>query len=270
MYPIQIIDIITILSSIVENNWFVGYNLTKIILNSTIYIWGCIMYHFYTIVFLVGVFYTIVSLVISGISGAFHSNGDFGGSHMHGHGGDTGHMPGHVHADIGGIHGSQSIDGNHGAHGHGGDGPDMSNSFLSWFGLLFNPLVAVSFLTVFGGVGITGTKFLSWNWVVVLIVALSSGIIISAILYNLVAKPLYRSENTSDVSREKLLGVQAEVTTDIIENGFGTIKYTVNSIKYTAPAKHIDNKPVKQGEKVFICKIENNIFYISELSQVLV
>ncbi len=221
------------------------------------------MYHFYTIVFLVGVFYTIVSLIISGISGAFHSNGDFGGSHMHGHSGDTGHMPGHVHADTGSIHGSD------GTHGHGGDGPDMSNSILSWVGLLFNPLVAVSFLTVFGGIGITSTKFFSWNWIVVLLIAVVSGIIISTILYNLVAKPLYRSENSSDVSRENLLGIQAEVTTDIMENGFGTIKYTVNSIKYTAPARHVENKLVKQGEKVFICKIENNTFYISELSKVI-
>ncbi len=228
------------------------------------------MYHFYTMVFLVGVFYTIVSLIISGISGAFHSNGDFGGNHMHGHGGDTGHVPGHVHADTGSIHGSHSADGTHGTHGHGSDGPDMTNSILAWVGLLFNPLVAVSFLTVFGGIGITFSKFFNWSWLFVLIIALGSGIIISVILYNLVAKPLYRSENSSDVSREKLLGVQAEVTTDIMENGFGTIKYTVNSIKYTGPARHIDNKPVKQGEKVLICKIENNIFYISELSEVLI
>ncbi|WP_024833616.1 OB-fold-containig protein [Ruminiclostridium josui] len=221
------------------------------------------MYHFYTTVFLVGVFYTIVSFIISGISGFFHSNGDFGASHMHG--GDSGHIPGHIHVDGG------SIDGNHSLHSsHSGDGTDMSNGTLSWLGLLFNPLVAVSFLTVFGGIGITCTRFFSWNWIVVLIVALGSGIIISAILYNLVAKPLYRSENTSNVSRDKLLGVQAEVTTDIIENGFGTINYTVNSIKYTAPARHIENRPVKQGEKVFICKIENNIFYISELSKIVI
>lgn len=227
---------------------------------------GVLMYHFYLGVFLVGVFYTIISLIISGISGAFHTNGDFGGTHMHGHGADGGHIPGgHVDVDTGGVHGSHSLDGS-----HGGDVPDASNSFFSWVGIIFNPLVAVSFLTVFGGIGITGTKFFSWSWVIVLVIALGSGILISALLYNLVAKPLYRSENTSDVSRESLLGVQAEVTTDILENGFGTIKYTVNSIRYTAPAKHIDNKSVKQGEKVFICKIESNIFYISELSEALI
>jgi hypothetical protein len=88
-------------------------------------------------------------------------------------------------------------------------------------------------------------------------------------LYNFIAKPIYRSENSSDVSRNQLIGVPAEVTCDILENGFGTIKYTVNSIKYTAPARHIENKPVKQGEKVFICKIEDNVFFISELSKIL-
>lgn len=221
------------------------------------------MYNFYVGVFLVGVLYTLVSLIISGITGAFHSHGDFGGAHMHGHAGNSGH-----------IHGGHSADGSHSGdmHGHthsGSDGSETVSNVFSWLGIILNPLVAVSFLTVLGGIGIMGTRFFSWNSLIVLVTALGSGIIISVLLYNFVAKPIYESENSTDVSRESLIGVNAEVTTDIIENGFGTIKYTVNSIKYTAPARHIDDKPVKQGEQVFICKIENNIFFISELSEVL-
>ncbi|HEX2924745.1 MAG TPA: NfeD family protein [Ruminiclostridium sp.] len=228
------------------------------------------MYHFYVVVFLVGVLYTLVSLVISGISGAFHAHGDFGGAHIHGHMGDGGHMHGgHIHG--GHIHTEAA----HSAHMHGhsesaGDGSNLTNNIFSWLGILLNPLVAVSFLTVFGGMGIMGTRFFGWNPLIVLIVSLGAGIIISILLYNFVAKPIYRSENSTDASRENLIGIPAEVTTDILENGFGTIKYTVNSLRYTAPARHIENKPVKQGEKVFICKIENNIFFISELSQALI
>lgn len=233
------------------------------------------MSFFYIVVFLVGVIYTLVSLIISGISGAFHANGDIGA------GGDTGAgLDGHVnhgHLELG------HLDGGHGS-GHFGDaghfnmdgtavdanhGAVSAHNVLSWFSIILNPITAVSFLTVFGGMGIMGINYFRWNDVVIFLVAIGSGIIVSTLLYNFVARPIYRSENSSNVSREELIGMAAEVTTDIINGGFGTIKYTVNSLIYTAPARHIDGKGVKQGERVFICKIEDNTFYISELSGIL-
>ncbi len=234
------------------------------------------MYYFYLVIFSVGVLYTFVSLIISGISGASHGGGDVG-SGVDGHFGHDGHVDlGSIHGDaghIGHIHqGGHGDIGNHGSDIHGehahGDASG-GNSILSKFTVLLNPLVAVSFLTVFGGLGIMGVKITEWDSVIVFAGSLAAGIAVSVILYNFVAKPIYRSENSSDVSRASLIGIPAEVTTDILENGFGTIKYTVNSIKYTGPAKHIEDKLVKQGQRVVICKIENNTFYVSELSEIL-
>jgi hypothetical protein len=245
------------------------------------------MSYFYIVIFLVGVLYTFVSLIISGITGGLHSHADIGTSvdgHISGHGhvdlGNAG-QSGHAQTDIGHIghvghfHAGHSVDSNHignadGQQGHtNGDNSGVTHSVLSWFAIVLNPLVAVSFLTVFGGMGIMGINFFKWNSIIIFVFAAASGITVSAILYNFVAKPIYRSENTSDVAREDLIGTFAEVSTDIIANGFGTIKYTVNSIMYTAPARHIDEKAVKQGEKVFICKIADNTFYISEVSSIL-
>ncbi|OPX42205.1 hypothetical protein CLHUN_38550 [Ruminiclostridium hungatei] len=231
------------------------------------------MYSFYLVVFFTGVLYTLVSLIISGISGGFHSGTDTGGAdgHFAQHGHDSGHVhagldnadavhPGHVHVG----HPGGDVQGNHTQQGDSG-----GHGIFSWLTILINPLVAVSFLTVFGGLGIMGTKITAWDSIIVFFGALAAGIAVAALLYNFVAKPIYRSENSSDVSREKLVGTPAEVTTDILENGYGTIKYTVNSIRYTAPAKHIDERAVKQGQKVVICRIENNTFYVSELSEIL-
>lgn len=238
--------------------------------------WGEFMYYFYLVIFLVGVLYTFVSLIISGVSGAFHSGGDAGG--IDGHFGHHGHVElGHGHADAGHMghihHGGHGDIGHHagdmhGEHMHHGDA-GAGNSILSWFAILINPLVAVSFLTVFGGLGIMGVKFFALNAVLVFVGAFLSAVLVSSLLYNFLVKPLYRSENSSDVSREALIGTPAEVTTDILENGYGTIKYTVNSIKYTGPARHIDEKAVRQGERVVICKIENNTFFISELPEMI-
>jgi len=161
------------------------------------------------------------------------------------------------------MHGHGADGGGH--HANAGENSAASHSLLSWFAVILNPMVAVSFLTVFGGLGILGQNYFKWNGIIIFLVALGAAVIVSSILYNFVAKPIYNSENTSDVSRDELVGIVAEVTTDIIANGFGTINYTVNSIRHTAPAKHIDEKAVRQGEKVVICKIENNIFYISEV-----
>ncbi len=234
------------------------------------------MYYFYLVLFSVGVLYTFVSLIISGLSGAFHGGGDVG-SGVDGHFGHDGHVDmGNAHGDAGhlghnpqGGHGEVSNHASdmHGGHAHG----DASggNSILSKFTILLNPLVAVSFLTVFGGLGIMGVKITEWDSIIVFVGALAAGIAVSVLLYNFVAKPIYRSENSSDVSRAKLIGTPAEVTTDILECGYGTIIYTVNSIKYTGPAKHIEDKLVKQGQKVVICKIEDNTFYVSELSEIL-
>lgn len=230
------------------------------------------MSNFYVVVFLVGVFYTIISVIISGISGSFHSHGDFGVdvSGHHGHI-DSGHIDsGHIQTDTG--HALHAGDGSHAGSidGHQGhtvdDSSGLSHSVMSWFALILNPIVAVSFLTVFGGLGILGLNYFKWGDAFTLVIAAASGVIVSSLLYNFVAKPIYRSENTSNVSREQLVGTLAEVTSSVLLEGFGTIAYTVNSIRYTAPAKHIDGKAVAQGQKVVICKIEDNIFYISEIS----
>ncbi len=231
------------------------------------------MYYFYIVVFLVGVFYTFISLVLSGISGVFHGGGDVG-SGIDGHFGHHGHVDighaeiGHIHSDAGSIgqadhslgHHSSDVHGDHGALENTGG----SHSILSWVSVLINPLVAVSFLTVFGGFGIMGAKLFSWGSAIVFAAALISAIFVSAILYNFVVKPVYKSENTSNVSREQLIGIQAEVTTDILEKGFGTIQYTVNSLKCTGPARHVDDRAVRQGQRVIICRIEDNTFFVSE------
>lgn len=237
---------------------------------------GDLVFYFYFVVFSVGVLYTLVSLIISGISGAFHGGGDIG-SGVDGHFGHDGHIDlGNTHSDVGDTgyihqvgHGDISTHGSdlHAEHAQGNTAG--GHGILSKFTILLNPLVAVSFLTVFGGLGIMGVKFTEWSSIIVFAGSLAAGIALSVTLYNFVAKPIYRSENSSDVSREKLIGIPAEVTTDILENGYGTIMYTVNSIKYTGPAKHIDDKLVKQGQRVVICKIENNTFFVSELSEIL-
>ncbi len=213
---------------------------------------------FYRIIFIVGILYTFVSVIINGISGALH----------------IGHHMGHIDGDLGGsgghgdIGGHSHVAGDANAHTHSGHQSSIQHSFLSWFSILINPLVAVSFLTVFGGIGILGTEYFKWIAILVFGVSLVSAVLASFLLYRYIAIPLYRSENSSDVSRKDLVSTPAEVVSPILEGGFGKIRYVVNDIRHTAPAKHIEGKPVEQGKRVVICKLDNSVFYVSEIEEI--
>ena len=202
----------------------------------------------YWIIFIVGILYTFISFAISGVSGAMHLGSHLGDMHTH-VGGDpaTGHIG--------------NIDGHGSDIGHN---LGITHAFLSYLTVLINPLVAVSFLSVFGGLGILGTDYFGWRPVIVFFISLCAGVIVAFTLYKFIVIPLYKSENSTEVSKQDLIYTTADIISPIMENGFGEIKYTVNSIRYTAPAKHFKGNAVKQGEKVIIYNIENNIFYVME------
>lgn len=227
---------------------------------------------FYTIVFAVGILYTLISLLINGVAGATHLGGHIGhAGHFHAHPGGIGHGHGQVHGQ---LHQGANING-HGAttdlqHGGSvsGHGQNISfgNAFLSWLGVLINPLVGVSFLTVFGGLGLLGEDFFKFPEGITFAGAFLIAGTCSYLLYKYIALPLFRSENSTDVTQEDLIYTKAEVDTPILENGFGKIRYTVNDIRYTAPAKHYKGRAVPMGHEVIIYKIENHVFYVMEYS----
>lgn len=179
----------------------------------------------YTIIFFVGVIYTVVTFLMGGLFGII----DIG-------------LDAHIDGNI--------------------DGSNSSGGFPIF---PLKPITIVSFITVFGGVGIIGTHY-EYNWIIVFAVAAILGLMISAALYSFIVIPLYKAQNTSAVSQEELIGMTAVVISPILENGFGTIAYIVNGSKYNAPAQHVAKKAVKQGEEVLIYEIKNNVFYIEPLN----
>ena len=128
------------------------------------------------------------------------------------------------------------------------------------------PITIVSFITVFGGIGVIGTHY-KLLAIITFILAIALAFIVSFLLYRFIVVPLYKAQNTSAVSQDKLIGVKADVISPILENGFGTIAYVVNGSKYNAPARHINNKAISQGEEVVIYEIKDNIFYVQPMNE---
>ncbi|MFL0269948.1 NfeD family protein [Candidatus Clostridium radicumherbarum] len=198
------------------------------------------MLFIYSVIFFVGVIYTVVTFLLGGLLGFAHIDGHI----------DT-HIDTHVDTNIG-FH--PHIDGH--VDGHTGS---SANVFP------IKPITVMSLITVFGGVGMIGTYY-GINPVLLFIVALTLGLLVSFLLYKFVVLPLYKAQNTSSVSEKSLIGKVAKVISPIMENGYGTIAYVVNGSKYNAPAQHVAKKYVAQGEEVIIFEIKNNVFYIEPLN----
>ncbi|WHH60323.1 NfeD family protein [Petroclostridium sp. X23] len=130
------------------------------------------------------------------------------------------------------------------------------------------PIVIMSFITVFGGVGWLGS-YRGWSSYVIFIAAVFSGFIIAFILFRLVLVPLYKiQDNQKIASHRYLIGTPAKVISPIMEKGFGTISYMFNGNKYTAPCRDIDNRYIGAGKEVIIHKIEKNTFYVAQLNDI--
>lgn len=190
----------------------------------------------YIIIFLVGVIYTIVTFLMGSLFSFMHLDGHI----------DT-HIDGHI-----GSHLDSHIEG-------AGTSPTLTVSPLK-------PIVIVSFITVFGGIGVIGTHY-GLNSILTFLLALISARIVSHMLYKCVVIPLYKAQNTSAVFQQSLVGTRAVVISPIIEGGFGVISYIVNGSKHNAPAKHINKQFVSQGEEVIIYDIRDNVFYVQPINE---
>lgn len=148
------------------------------------------------------------------------------------------------------------------------DGLDLDLDLLDFdIFLPFSPILFFLFLTIFGGMGwiLFDTKH-SLLPIFVFLISLIAGIVICALIYHFIMKPLKKAQNTSAPSEDELIGVRAIVTETIVTNGFGEIRYIVNSNSFTAPAKETKGNDIKVGKEVAICWIKEHVFYVVEMN----
>ncbi|MCL2057706.1 MAG: hypothetical protein FWH01_01420 [Oscillospiraceae bacterium] len=142
-------------------------------------------------------------------------------------------------------------------------GFNLLSFMTAW--LPIRPTALICFSTVTGGLG---SIFLRLGWADILthVCSIASGYGLSMLLGVALPKKLRRAQNTSAAERYELIGLPAQVTSAIVEGGFGRIAYVVRDNAQSAPARHIDGKRVPQGARVVICEIKSNVFYVTELN----
>ncbi|MDP3488272.1 MAG: DUF1449 family protein [Bacillota bacterium] len=123
------------------------------------------------------------------------------------------------------------------------------------------PSTLAAFATVFGGVGMIALRnnlsmprAVTW--------ASTLGIIAMLFLTHLVINPLKRAQNTSAVSQDSLIGYTAIVSLAMEAQRFGQVSYSVNSNKYSAPAKSHTGSLIAKGATVTVVAIVKGVFFV--------
>lgn len=212
-------------------------------------------------VFLFGLIFTIVSLVL-GFVGADGSSGphvDSGGSA--GHLGDLGDIGGHaIHIDLPGAHDITIQVGSDSTHAGGHDGGTAGPGIL-------NMPTIMAFITWFGGVGFILRQSLGLSGYIAIPLAVISGITGGAVMFFLLARVLWPMMS-KPLSKEEfqLPGTVGRVVSSIRSGGVGEIIYSKRGVRFTAGAKSEDGEAIPKGADVVIIRYERGLAYVLDVA----
>src|SRR5262245_35866534 len=188
----------------------------------------------YLVCFFLGLGFAVLSALLSGVFG--------------GHAGPHVDMGG-AHVDLGGIHTDT------GAHA----GPVEGT-------VHFSPLSPVSialFVTTFGGIGILLKKFGTPTAVQIPAAALS-GVVVGGLFSYAFYKVLQSTQGSSHARAGEEIGIEAEVTVPIPNDGLGEIAYVVRGTRFTNPARTVDGKELPARVVVKIVKQVGNTYLVQK------
>lgn len=234
--------------------------------------WACLM---------LGGAYTVVTLLMGGIS---HASGHVG------HIGDTLHIP-HV-GDMLGHHHAGHIGPAHGGHAHAGSGhathadsahhaaqlsTDSQNQTSQHLEMhvhadgdgfnifqYLNPMSVAGFLLGFGGSGVA-SRMLGAHPAAATLYGLAGGGGMWLLAYLVIAKVFGASEGTSHNVREELIGTRAQVTSRIAGSQPGMVAYIVSGARQSLRAVSDDDDPIPVGAAVRIRRIESNTARVTRI-----
>jgi hypothetical protein len=169
----------------------------------------------------------------------------------------AGVFSGHVgpHMDAGGVHvdlGASHTDGTHAAATEGQ--------------VHFTPLSPVSialFITTFGGIGVLLKKF-GFPPLVQLPVAAMSGIIVGGAVSYAFFRITLMTQASSHARAGEEIGIEAEITVPIPNDGLGEIAYVVRGTRFTHPARTVDGKELPARVIVKIVRQAGNTYIVQK------
>lgn len=196
----------------------------------------------YTVAFVVGLGYGVLSVLVHGIADATHGAPDGIGGH------DSG--AGHAADAVGGA--------DAGGHGFLHAATEL---------LPLNTLTVATFLLGFGAVGLIATKALGLALLLGLILAVVGGLGVAFAFYAGVLRTLYRFQGSSVAQGEDILRATGEVITAIPSDGTGEIALVAAGSRMQLPARTRDGVAVARGARVVTLEVRQGIAYVAPLPE---
>ncbi len=182
---------------------------------------------FYLFCLLVGLVYSVISVIL-------------GGHHMEFGGHDVGgHLGGHE-----GVH-----------------GPSSEMTFSPW-----SPVVIASFITAFGAGGLLSYNVFDITGILSILIGLLFGFVAGTITFYIFYNIFKITQSSSEAVVGDLVGMMAEVITPIAQNGLGEIAYIMKGSRYTAPAKSASGTFIERNKSVKIVNIVGSTMMVEEAS----
>jgi membrane protein implicated in regulation of membrane protease activity len=168
----------------------------------------------------------------------------------------SGLFSGHVGAHMdGGLHDA------HGGHAH----VDTSDGTVHYSPL--SPVTIAMFISTFGGVGILMKRFVDPHLYVHLPIAAVAAFAVAGVVSYIFYKILATTQSTSQPRAGEAIGLEAEVTVSIPNNGLGEIAYTVRGTRLTNTAQSADGKELPARLTVKILKQVGNTYIVEKIQQ---
>jgi hypothetical protein len=120
----------------------------------------------------------------------------------------------------------------------------------------------MAFLAWFGGMGYLLTTRGNFGRLIVLAIAVASGLAGGAIVFVFLTKVFLRNERALDAADFEMTGVLARVTVGIRESGTGEIVYSQGGTRRSAGARSESGAVIGRGSEVIVTRYERGIAYV--------
>jgi membrane protein implicated in regulation of membrane protease activity len=132
------------------------------------------------------------------------------------------------------------------------DTPDIQVSPLS-------PITIATFITTFGGIGVLAVQLFGVDPAWSLLWAAIGALFLSGLMYLFYSQVLVRSQASSEVHRDEIIGLQAEVTVPIGETSPGQVTYLTKSGRMSSMARSLDGSAISRGQFVQIVRMVGQV-----------
>lgn len=127
-----------------------------------------------------------------------------------------------------------------------------------------NPILVLSFITIFSSMAYILEKFMTLNSLLVFISSIVTAFIFVTLLNIFVLVPLSRAEATLAYSDEDLKGRVGKVITSIPLEGFGEVIIEGKGGNIAKSAVSFEEEAIAYGEQVLVIDIENGVLKVTK------